>query len=114
MSFLVKEPIKFAKVREIAESNSSDLVKAVVDIELDLMAMGSEMHVDDEQVLLAQGSKQENLWGINLYPDLPRDEWLEFDSMINVRPLQNNRSRGVESETIQAKIVEIVNKLIVD
>ena len=87
------------------------LVKAVVDIERGIMAVDAEMHADQEKFLLEQGSQQKNLWGINLYPDQPKDSWLEFDSMINLRPSQGNRTRGVENEALHKKIIEIVNAL---
>ena len=108
---LIQEPITQTQLKEVAEKRMGDLVKAVVDIERGIMAIGGELHADEEAFLLERDSKQENLWGINLYPDLLGDEMIEFDSVINVRPRQN-RSRSVESEEIKAKILEIVNKLI--
>ncbi|PIR66234.1 MAG: hypothetical protein COU51_05110 [Parcubacteria group bacterium CG10_big_fil_rev_8_21_14_0_10_36_14] len=96
----------------MAEKRFGDLVKAVIDIEKDIMAIGGELHADEEQILLEQDSKQENLWGINLYPSKTGEDFIEFDSMINIRPRQNNRSRGVEDKDIQKKIAEIVKKLI--
>lgn len=97
---------------EVAGKRFGDLVKAVVDIEKETMAIGGELHADEEQILLEQGSKQENLWGINLYPGKTSDDFIEFDSMINIRPRQNNRSRGVDDKNIQKKIAVIVNKLV--
>ncbi len=76
------------------------------------MAIDGELHADEEQLLLAEGSQQANLWGINLYPDLGEDEWVEFDSMINLRPAQGNRSRGVDSREVQERILEIVGRLV--
>ncbi len=76
------------------------------------MAIGVEMHADEEKELLENDSRQENLWGINLYPDQTEDNFVEFDSMINIRPRQNNRSRDVEDALTRQKIVEVVNKLI--
>ena len=52
------------------------------------------------------------MWGINLYPDQALPDMLEFDSMINIRPNQNNRTRGVEDIVLQKRILEIVTKLI--
>jgi len=83
-----------------------------VDIEKGIMALDAELHADQEALLLEQGSAQENLWGINIYPDLPNEQRIEFDSMINLRPSFGNCSRGVDSPGIQKKIIEIVNKLI--
>lgn len=81
------------------------MVKGVVDVEKGLLALEADMYADLEKVLLEQGSKQEDLWGINLYPDLfGEDDFLEFDSMINIRPGQGNRSRGVEDSALRQQI----------
>jgi len=109
---VIKTPITKSELKEIAKERFGDLIKVVVDIELGIMAIGGELHADEEAILLEQGSKQINLWGINLYPDISSEDWIEFDSMINVRPSQNNRSRSVEDESIRNRIIEIVNKLI--
>ena len=101
-----------SRLKDIAAEQFGDFVKAVVDIERGLMAIGGDMHADEEAALLDAGSIQRNLWGINLYPDLPDDQWIEFDSMINVRPSEGNRSREVESPAIRGKIVAIVGKLV--
>lgn len=86
-------------------------IKAVVDIKKEIMAVDSPMHYDCEQLLLENGSSQEDLWGINLYLDSDNiDDMVEFDSMINIRPAQNNRTRGVEDENIQEKIKSVVAK----
>ncbi len=85
-----------------------DFVKAVIDLDRELLAVDAELHSDLEALLLQEGSKQKNLWGINLYPEMPGDDFVEFDSMINVRPSQGNRSRGVESPELRKKIREIV------
>lgn len=102
------------ELESISQKRFGDMVKAVVDIERRRMALGGELHADEESVLLEDGSQQENLWGINIYHGLPRDQWIEFDSMINIRPAQGNRSRSVEDEYIQQKIIEIVDSLIKD
>jgi|SRR3989338_4309244 len=109
---IIKERIASSNLEEIAKKQFGDFVKAVVDIEKEIMAIGGSLHADEEAALLEQGSVQENLWGINIYPEKKREEWIEFDSMINIRPSQGNRSRNVEDVDIQKKIVEIVNTLI--
>ena len=76
------------------------------------MAVGGELHADDEAMLLANGSRQRDLWGINLHPGESGPDWIEFDSMINLRPGQGNRSRGVEDEQIRARIREVVGSLV--
>lgn len=86
-------------------------IKAAVDIKRELLAVDSPMHYDCEQLLLENGSDQKDIWGINLYLDSDNiDDLVEFDSMINIRPAQGNRSRSVEDPEIQAKIKEVVLK----
>ena len=88
------------------------MVKAVVDVEKGVMAVGAELHADEEALLLSENSRQENLWGINLYTDRVIPEMIEFDSMINIRPRQNNRSRGVEDAETRERIIGIVRNLV--
>jgi hypothetical protein len=109
---IINEPIQLAEIKKIAAERFGDMVKGVVDVEREIMALGGEMHADEEETLLGDNSAQENLWGINLYPDLSGADFIEFDSMINIRPRQNNRSRSVEDAAIRERIIEIVNKLI--
>ncbi len=111
---LITESITRDGLKTIAEERFGDMVKAVIDLEKGIMAIGGEMHADEEAFLLERGSKQENLWGINLYPESIGDQFIEFDSMINIRPRQNNRSRNVESEEIRNQILAIVKKFVSD
>lgn len=110
---IIEKQITISELKILAEENFGDFVKAVVDIELEIAVFGGELHSDEEAVLLQNGSDQFNLWGINIYPDESRDKWIEFDSMINIRPRQNNRSRSVEDESIQKRIIETINKLVI-
>ena len=88
------------------------LVKVVVDIRRAVMIAGTSMHSDAETLLLEQGSKQADLWGINLYLKKSRDTWIEYDSMINLRPWQDNESRSVDDPAIRQKIRELVDQLV--
>jgi len=108
---VVRDTVSRDELTEIAKQQFGDMVKAVVDVEGGIMAIGGELHSDEEAVLLDQGSAQRHLWGINLYPDKPLSEWIEFDSMINVRPSGGNRSRYVESQETREAITRIVNRL---
>jgi hypothetical protein len=109
---VISEPINAEQLTKIAAERFGDMVKAVVDINRRMLAIGGGMHSDEEAVLLEQGSAQTDLWGINIYPDKPRSEWIEFDSLINIRPRQNNRSRVVEDAGTRGLIQEIVDSLI--
>lgn len=110
---IIKEKISVEDLRKMAGKLFGNLVKVVVDIEQGMMAVDGELHADLEALMIEQGSIQANLWGINFYPDLAGDDFVEFDSMINLRPSQNNRSRGVENPETQKKILEIVNQLVI-
>ncbi|MBR0415796.1 hypothetical protein IJI64_01340 [Candidatus Saccharibacteria bacterium] len=90
------------------------MVKGVVDVDRGELAIDAQLHADLEQLFLENGSLQESLWGINLYPDDAPEDFIEFDSMINIRPRQNNRSRGVESLETREKITEVVQRWITE
>ena len=109
---IVSAPITRDELRRIAGQQFGDFVKAVVDVQRGVMAIGAELHADEEALLLQQGAHQADLWGINLYPDRANDELIEFDSMINVRPSQGNRSRGVDDAAVQGLIQAIVGRLV--
>jgi hypothetical protein len=108
----IDKPVSLDYLRRMAETGFGNLVKAVVDVERGIMAVGGELHADEEALLLERGSKQRDLWGINLYPDLSEDERIEFDSMINIRPTQGNRSRGVDDPQAREVIRLVVQSLI--
>lgn len=110
---IIKSPISRKELEEIAKNQFGDWVKAVVDIEQGIMGIGGDLHADEEALLLENGSRQENLWGINLWFTQDGDERIEFDSMINIRPAQGNRSRTIESEDIREKLRKITNELII-
>lgn len=88
------------------------MVKYVVDIELRVAAVGGELHADAEQLLLAAGSRQANLWGANYYPGKGREECIEYTSLINIRPAQGNRSMLIADPTIREQVREITFDLI--
>lgn len=105
--------ISLEELKKMAEIMFGSLVKAVVDIEQEIMVIDAVLHADQEEYLLEQGSLQNNLWGINLHPDaFGTDKFIEFDSMINLRPGSGNKSRGVDDPQIQKRIRTIVAKRI--
>jgi len=109
---IIENKITTAELQALAKNMFGNLVKAVVDIKRGILAVDAELHADLEALLMENGSQQKNLWGINLYPELTGEDFVEFDSMINLRPSQDNRSRGVENPDIRKKIIEIVNKVV--
>jgi hypothetical protein len=109
---IIEKQITLEELKEMSSKMFGNLVKAVVDVEKEIMAVDADLHADEEALLLEKGSSQKNLWGINIYPELTGEDFVEFDSMINLRPSQKNRSRGVDDAEIQKKILEIAAKLI--
>lgn len=109
---IVDKEISLEELKKLSEEYFGDFVKAVVDINREIMVINAELHADEEQLLLNEGSKQEDLWGINIFPFKEDENMIEFDSMINIRPRRNNRSRGVDDPETREKISGIVKKLI--
>ncbi len=111
---IIKKPITKDELRKIAKERFGDMAKAAIDVEQKIMALGGELHMDEEVLLIEQEkSKNENIWGINLYPDKEGEDFIEFDSMVNLKPAFNNRTRGVDNPAIREKIKSIVNGLII-
>jgi len=106
---LLVDRISVSELQGMSEKMSEPLVKGVVDVNDRLLVVDAELHVDQEQFLLERGSKQSDLWGVNLWPEqYGTDSFVEFDSMINIRPWQNNRSRSVNDLALRERIITIV------
>lgn len=107
---ILEEPIKKDELAQVEYIVEEEFAKGVVDVEKQILAIDADLHADLERYLLERGSNQYDLWGINLYFDEEGDDLVEFDSMINIRPAQGNRSRGVEDARTQQRILEVVKK----
>lgn len=110
---IIKDSISIRELADMASKEFGDLVKAVVDSEQAIMAVGGELHSDEETLLIdGHSSKRQNVWGVNLYPaKFPSEDWIEFNSMINIKPQYGNSSRGIENEGVTKKVREVVKKL---
>ncbi|MCX6723951.1 MAG: DUF5674 family protein [Candidatus Staskawiczbacteria bacterium] len=110
---IVKDKIEIADLKDMTKRMYENLVKAVVDIEKEIMAVDAEMHVDLEQLLIEkENCEPKNLWGINIHPDFSGEKFVEFDSMINLKPGLGNRTRGIDDVKIRNKIIKTVAKLV--
>lgn len=109
---IVTDKISQEELLKMAKGGFGDMLKAVVDVEKEIMAVGGELHADAEAVLLEQGCDQENLWGINIYPEKSGEDLIEYSSLINIRPRRGNRSMEIEDTEVRGKIKNIINKLI--
>lgn len=110
---IVKDKISCEELKTLAHEQYGDIIKAVVDIEQGFVGVGGELHVDIQSILIEkENSQSNNTWGINLYLEKTGDDFIEFDSMINLKPILNNKTRSVENVEIQNKIRRIVDKLV--
>jgi len=109
---IVTDTISLDELKQMSTVIFDNMVKAVVDVDREVLAVDAELHSDLEALLLQDGSGQKNIWGVNFYPELQGDDFIEFDSMINMRPSQGNKSRGVDDEQIRKKIASIVSKMV--
>lgn len=107
---IIQEPVNIREIQANHNHFFTSMVKIVVDVEREVVAIDADLHADLEELLLEDESSQENLWGANLYFLKPYD--LEFTSLINIRPHQNNRGMEVTDERIRSKMTNIVKKLI--
>lgn len=110
---IIKDNIEITELREMAKKMHGDFVKGMVDIEKEIISVDAPMHSDLFEWLMEQeNSEPKNLWGINFYPELQGDDFIEFDSMMNLKPGLGNKTRGVENPQIREKIIAIVNKFV--
>jgi len=109
---IIKHKISKPEITKLAQETYGEMVKGVVDIKQNIMALGGELHADCETVLLEQGSRQADLWGFNIYPAKSLDDRIEFTSLINIRPAQGNRSIEIQDKNLQKQISVIVNNLV--
>src|SRR3990167_1503966 len=110
---IVKDKITLDGLKTLAREQYGDIIKAVVDVEKEIMGVGGELHIDIQSLLIEKENSQgQDTWGINLYLEKAGNDFIEFDSMINLKPLLGNKTRGIGNLDIQDRIREIVGKLI--
>lgn len=81
---VVREPITRAQALAVAREIYHDMVKGVVDV-----------------------------WGFNVYPEREDETWIEFTSLINVRPQAGNKGMTIEDHVLRDTIRSIVERLII-
>ena len=109
---ILTNPISRAELKDYAANTFGDMIKCVADVDKGLLAIDADLHADLERLLLENGSQQTSLWGFNLYPDETGEDFIEYDSLINIRSWQGNPSRDVLDKDVKEKIVGIVNQYI--
>ncbi len=111
---IVKEPVTRNILEELMKAHYRTFVKGVADLERGIIALGGDWHMDANTALIADGSEQKNNWGFNVYPDKTGDEAIEYDSLINIRPAQNNRTRELQDPQLRVAVRALVAKFVPD
>ena len=108
MLTIIRSKLDSETLKQVAE-DLKGYIKVVVDVRRKILSAGGEKHVDGEQLLLKDGSKQEDLWGAGL--DLETNE-MDFDSMINLRPKQNTSREILDANVWQQ--VELITRSLLE
>jgi len=112
MTEIIRKKIDEDKLKSFLGQPFDDMIKFVVDLDRKIIALGGEMHSDQEQVLLDDGSQQKDLWGGNVYPNNEKSDKIEYASLINIRPSQDNRAMEVQDEGIKNAMKDISESLL--
>lgn len=108
----VVKKISITELKTMAEKMDGNLVKADVDVAKRIIIVDMPMHFEGEQELLEKGSRQKDLWGVNLFPKkFGTDEFIAFESLINIKP-HSNKSMTIQSEEIRNQIMDIIKGVV--
>jgi hypothetical protein len=110
---IVENTITVEELKKLAKVFYVTMIKGVVDIKREVLAMGGEYHVDANKKLIEMGSEQNNIWGFNIHFDKSKEDWIEYHSLINIRPLSGNRKMNIEDKALRDKMREIINSKII-
>ncbi|MGH7322739.1 MAG: DUF5674 family protein [Candidatus Rokuibacteriota bacterium] len=105
---VIREPAAAGEIAEML-AELGLFIKLAVDVARDLLAGGGALHADCEQALLEDGSRQEDVWGADWYPDIRE---VGFESLINVRPAQANTRLEIQSPEVRRSVELIVRRLL--
>ena len=109
---IIREPVTHDVLEELMRVHYRTFIKGVADIERGVIALGGDWHMDANTVLFSDGSEQKNLWGFNIYLGKSGDEAIEYESIINIRPAQNNRGRVIEDERVRSQVRSLVAQFV--
>ena len=111
---ILQQPITLSELKALAQNTFGDMIKCVADVERGLLALDADLHADLERLLLEDGSAQEDLWGFNLWVEEGSEDFIEYDSLINIRSWQGNPSRDVSDPQVRESIKNIVGQYITE
>lgn len=107
---IIDKKITEFELRDLAKDFYGEMIKGVVDVKREILAMGGEYHIDANMMLIENNSKQENIWGFNWYFNKTGGEQIEYISLINIRPAQGNKAMEIQDEFLRNKMKSIILK----
>lgn len=108
---IVDSPVKRSELEVLARDTFTGMIKGVVDVKQRRIAFGGPLHADGEAVLLGHGSLQPDLWGFNLaFQDGQIEPAIQYTSLINIRPHQNNLAMEIRLPEVRRLVLEIIKE----
>ncbi|MEK7539377.1 MAG: DUF5674 family protein [Patescibacteria group bacterium] len=109
---ILDHKINLLEVKKLAGFWYETMIKGTVDVELGRVALGGDYHIESSEILTNSGSKFKDVWGFNIRFEENKDGVLEFDSMVNIKPNFDNRSRGINDQKVVKKATDIIHRFI--
>ena len=109
MILIIQQPATDEQLKQMADIFDGVLIKLAVDVRRNILAGGGALHADCEQILLDHGSQQADIWGGDWYPDLKK---VGFESLINIRPRQQNYSFEIQDPILRQQMELIIRSLL--
>ncbi len=101
--------LQMADLEQFLNSPFEKMIKFVVDVRLEKIALGGEMQADAEEELIRGGSAQGDLWGGNLWP-WERPPRIEYISLINIHPAADNRGMEIRLDHVRRAVRDVVRE----
>jgi hypothetical protein len=109
MVIIIREPATIEQIKQMAKTFNGVMIKLAVDVKRSILAGGGALHADCEQLLLEDGSQQEDVWGADWYPD---SREVNFEALINIRPRQQNFDLELQNSELREQVEAIVRRLL--
>jgi hypothetical protein len=110
---IIKQAVPINEIWNSKESDFVEMLKVVVDVEKEILTVDAELHADLEQLLIENGSDQQNLWGANIYPLKSKNDFIEYTALINIRPAMGNKSMEVLDKDVRSRMEKIIRTLLI-
>ncbi len=92
------------KVTEVYEGYT----KVVVDVETETLAAGGEYHIDCEEILISNGSLQENLWGGGYRFNTKE---VDFMALTNFKPGISHFTYEISLPEVRERVEKVIKRV---